>query len=294
MSRARRAELEAWLVEDRRNRGAYLRAQAALLAMEAAVRQGSPLVESGNDIEYGPLPDPCHPGWMRRLPLAASFAAVMVLGVAAFLLHPWHGAAPTQQVMNLQDGSVVTLAEGAKVRVDMSGHIRRITLLGGMATFRVAKDRKRPFVVSSGQVSAQATGTVYSVSRVNEAGATVAVAEGGVLVWAGEERGQAVLLRAGGKLTLDPGTDAAGVALAAPRVAQISLDNEPIIEAAARFNRINRTQIVIAGPTIGQMRIVGLFRADDPEQFARAAAAITGAEVVHRNDAIIIIDAHNR
>ncbi|MGY1408879.1 MULTISPECIES: FecR/PupR family sigma factor regulator [unclassified Luteimonas] len=37
---ARQAELDAWLQADRRHRGALLRAQAALHALEAAAREG--------------------------------------------------------------------------------------------------------------------------------------------------------------------------------------------------------------------------------------------------------------
>lgn len=290
MTEAGHAELAAWLAEDRRNRGAYLRAQAALLAMETAVREGPRPLVSGNDAEYGPVPVVARARWPMRFAMAAGIAAVGLLGLAA-LVRPWQApvAAPEQtEVMTLQDGSVVTLGQGGQVRVELDGELRRIVLLSGTATFQVAADETRPFVVSSGQVSAQATGTVYSVSRVGGLGATVDVAEGSVLVWEGEASSQAVLLRAGGKLTLDPGIAPAGMSSRAAAVAQISLDNEPIVEAVERFNRVNRTQIVVADPAIGQVRIVGLFRADDPEQFARAAAAIAGAEVVQRNDAIVI------
>ena len=64
--------------------------------------------------------------------------------------------------------------------------------------------RDSPFVVQAGDVYAQATGTVYSVNRVDRTGGRVKVTEGSVLVWAQDERDQAVLLRAGGELTLKP------------------------------------------------------------------------------------------
>lgn len=41
LTAAGQAELDAWLQADRRNRGALLRAQAALHALEAAARQGA-------------------------------------------------------------------------------------------------------------------------------------------------------------------------------------------------------------------------------------------------------------
>ncbi|MFN6936218.1 MAG: hypothetical protein ACK4NZ_13840, partial [Tsuneonella sp.] len=146
-------------------------------------------------------------------------------------------------------------------------------------------------------VYAQATGTVYSVRRVGATGGAVRVDEGSVLVWGRDERDQAVLLHAGGALMLEPGTGHADRVEAArpappppppPELAQISLDNVTIEAAARRFNRINRTQIVITDPAVGQTRIVGLFRANDPERFADAAAAVAGATVEVNGDKIEI------
>ena len=135
------------------------------------------------------------------------------------------------------------------------------------------------------------------MERVGKRGGTVKVLEGSVLVWPGEAREAAALLRAGQSLTLDPPAPAARprvekVASRAPArpaaPVQIALDDTPIAEAAARFNRINRTKIVLADPEIGDIRIVGLFKADDPEEFARMAAAVSGGEV-ERGDGTIVI-----
>jgi transmembrane sensor len=45
---------------------------------------------------------------------------------------------------------------------------------------------------------------------------------------------------------------------------------------------------VIADAEIGRIRIVGLFSAHDPEQFAQAAAIVAGARVVHRPGEIVL------
>ena len=198
--------------------------------------------------------------------------------------------------MTIQDERGVR-AEGARIEVAFSADHRRITLVSGRATFKVAKDKAHPFVVRSGDIYAQATGTVYSVGRVGPNGGTVKVTEGSVLVWARDERERAVLLHAGGSLTLDPGApprpEAETVEAAAPRLpppepARISLDDEPISSAVVRFNRINSTKIVIADPEIGETRIIGLYRANDPERFAQAVAAVSGAQIEHEQGRIVI------
>jgi transmembrane sensor len=231
--------------------------------------------------------------------LAASLALTVMAGGA---LLSWQGrpGAPAGQVMSLSDGSIATLQPGAQISFAQADGARKVTLLRGAATFQVAKDRAHPFVVRSGDVYAQATGTIYSVARIGETGGNVHVREGSVLVWARDERDQAVLLHAGGRLALEPGVEEAPRPVSAtrheekkpplppPPLAQISLDNVPISAAVSRFNRVNDMKIVIADPAIGEIRIVGLFRANDPEQFAEAAAAVANGKVVHRDGKIVI------
>lgn len=153
-------------------------------------------------------------------------------------------------------------------RKDRGGHVIRLPpdyAGSGMATFKVAPDKARPFVVRSGEVYAQATGTVYSVSRAGRSGGMIRVTEGNVLIWPRDERDQAVHLHAGGSLTLDPGTapplepkspTARPNRLPPPELAQISLDNVTVKSAVARFNRINSTKIVIGDEAINNMTII--------------------------------------
>ncbi|WP_312165386.1 FecR domain-containing protein [Phenylobacterium sp.] len=297
-----RAELEVWLAADRRHRGAYARARAVFLAMEDAVVGGRPPARASMPVlvheaaaPAAARPPPPRRGMFFGAALAASFTALVVVG-ALVASRPQPSAPAVEHVVKLQDGSVATLQRDARIDVVLSQDARRITLLSGSATFRVAKDQARPFVVRAGEVSAQATGTVYSVGRVGPRGGTVKVLEGGVLVWPGEAREQAVLLRAGQSLTLDPPPQArprpekvASRGPARPAASpQIALDDTPIGVAVTRFNRINGTKIVLADPAIGDIRIVGLFKTDDPDEFARMAAAISGGEV-ERGDGVIII-----
>lgn len=298
MTAESRAALREWLSADRRNRGAYLRARAALLTMEEAVIKDRPQLASANDNWQAVGSAVMRSRWGRRFLFGGVTAAACALALVAIRVPPLDISAPTaavaRQQLPLADGSIVTLEDGAKISVAMTDGIRRITLQRGQATFQVAKDRDRPFVVRSGDVYFQAMGTIYTVRRIGDTGGAVDVAEGRVLVWARDERDQAVLLHAGGKLTLDPGViqpapeQKAVEPLPPPELAQISLDNVSVASAVARFNRMNQTKIIIGEPEIGEKRIVGLFRADDPRQFAEAAAAITGARVVDKGDNIVI------
>lgn len=295
MTAERRIALEEWLSADRSHRGAYLRARAGLYAMEDAVLDARPL-PSDNDNScsavpwYAPLARRTGRAIAVGTAIAACVAGMIAIGIST-QSNPRQVEAPAYRNIALSDGSVAVIGPDSNISTAMSEGIRKIVLQNGEATFRVAKDQFRPFVVQSGQVYAQATGTVYSVRRLGANGATVSVSEGNVLVWTGDERDQAVLLHAGGKLSLDPGMTKLAPeppAPLTPELAQISLDNVPISKAATRFNKINRTKIVIDDSGVGETKIVGLFKANDPEQFAKAVAAITGARVTHRDGNIVI------
>lgn len=311
MSPASRAALEAWLAADVRHRGAFVRARAWLRATEDAVMKASstPTSFSGNDnvsVPYEAALDPPRAGrtgWAGKVgagtaALAACVVAAVVAGVPVLPSFWQPDRAVTERVVHFKDGSTATLDDGARIEVALSDNIRRVTLLSGKATFTVAKDRARPFVVRSGDVYAEATGTVYAVSRAGPTGGTVKVEEGSVLVWARDVRDQAVLLQAGGSITLDPGprslpSSTMSAALPTPRLpppelAQISLDNVSVEAAIVRFNRVNSTKIVLANPELGSIRIIGLYRANDPERFAQAVAAISNAHVEHGQGVIVI------
>lgn len=311
-----RAALSLWLEADPRHRGAYIRARAALHVMEEAVVEAprrrettaghaaiSPLA---NERTPDPAVAPVRPlwkspmRWSRKaivggLALAASIAMVVALN-APLLTSLYQSQAVTdEQIVKLKDGSIVTLAKEAKIEVALRENVRSITVLHGEALFKVAKDKSRPFVVRSGDVFAQATGTAYSVKRIGAYGATVKVIEGSVLVWPRDARDQAVQLYAGDTVTLDlqppqhaSETSSVPISAPPPELAQISLDNVSVRSAVARFNRVNSTQIVIADPEIDDIRIVGLFEANDVEKFAEAVAALSGGSIERTGNKIVI------
>jgi len=302
MSGKDQAKLEAWLAADTRHRGALVRARAWMCATDDAVasaRRAS--FAPANDEAVSPPGRRRIFGWNGRpsagfAALAACLVAIVSVGAPILISAQRSASAPTGEVVTLNDGSVATLSADADIEVALSDDHRRITLLKGEATFEVAKDKARPFVVRSGDIYAQATGTVYSVRRLGATGGTIKVTEGSVLVWPRDERDQAVLVQAGGMVTLDPGpglrSEAPTVSvppqLPPPELAQISLDNVPIGLAVARFNRVNSTKIVIVDPAIEDVTIIGLYKANDPEQFARAVAAVTGGSVEHNGETIVI------
>ncbi len=293
-----RLALEAWLSADRRHRGAYLRARAALCAMEEAVLEAPRETGAVNDNLSVDMAGRRRLGRGARALVAGAALAACAAGIV--LIGPWHIPSsaihqPDERRVALADGSVALLSADAQVSAYIDSTTRTVVLRSGQATFEVARDPDRPFVVRTGDVYAQATGTVYSVSKLGKAGGEVSVNEGTVLVWLQGERNRALSLRAGESVTLSPERAALAQPLpersapvASRATGELSFDNIPLSAAAKRFNAVNDRQIVVEDPVIAATPIVGLFSADDPESFARAAAAVSGARVTIRGDTIAI------
>ncbi|MGV3504029.1 MAG: FecR family protein [Adhaeribacter sp.] len=89
-----------------------------------------------------------------------------------------------RKVVKLEDGSTVTLNTGSKLVFPQSfPDDRREISLEGEAFFKVAKDKSRPFIVSTGLVSTQALGTSFNIRyREREPDIRVALATGVVRV----------------------------------------------------------------------------------------------------------------
>jgi transmembrane sensor len=162
---------------------------------------------------------------------------------------------------------------------------RSVALDDGEAWFAVAKDHARPFVVSAGDVRVRAVGTAFAVRRYLGR-AEVTVTEGLVRVWSVAAPERFVMLSAGKQASVADvsGTAETVVATAKPaeslawRQGEIVLDGMTFGDAAAEFNRYNTRQLSV-DTQLADRRIVGWFRTDDLDGFARAAAIMTGAKI---------------
>jgi len=296
---------QAWLQADSRHGAAWATLNATWGALDGPRRAGMAdwvMLEINGRIRRRR---------QRRMGAAlGGLVAVLVLGlIGRTHFHPADTSSgpptivvtqPRQQV--LPDGSVVELKDGADIAVDFSGVYRRIALRRGEALFRVAKNRQRPFVVQVGEWEVRAVGTEFSVDfGSDEVG--VLVTEGRVAV------NQAVPGQSGPALApqtlayIDAGnrmTVKAGSALETPRVmalsegemderlawvsARLDFSNTPLAEAVAMMNQHNRRQFVIEDPSLAGVRLSGLIRADNVEDFTRYLEVSFGVKAERRGE----------
>jgi transmembrane sensor len=215
-----------------------------------------------------------------------AWAAVLVLalsaGVVGYFL-TYDAIAYRSQIgaikrISLSDGSTVTLNTDTVIHVRLSGTSRRIDLERGEAFFEVARDPRRPFLVSAAGERVVAVGTQFSVFR-RAADLRVVVTEGEVKVEAlkgGAAVRPATELPAGSIAQVD----SAGVLVKQRTVAEaetytswrsgyINLTDTELATAVAEFNRYNKKKLVIADSAITALRIGGNLRAANVDAFVR-------------------------
>ncbi|MEJ1969094.1 MAG: FecR domain-containing protein [Rhizomicrobium sp.] len=279
-----RAELETWLAEDPRHRGAFLRAEAAFAHLD----------------RLAILPvELSRPAFVSRRGLLIAGAGASALAASAVGLALWLPtrnliATPIGEIRRvpLNDGSVVAVNTNSELGVDLKDNLRQLTLDKGEVWFDVAKDGKRPFVVAAGQVRVMAVGTAFSVRRRDD-GADVLVTEGVVAAWANGDVLNKVLVEAGSKVFVSDIAGPSRVTAAAHQIdrtlawrnGQIALDGMSLGAAAAEFNRYNTRQLTI-DPALADKRLVGWFHTNEPETFAKAAAATLGVALTENQDEI--------
>ena len=176
---------------------------------------------------------------------------------------------PMENTHQLSDGSALQLQLSSEVKVNYSEQQRDLRIESGQAYFSVAKDKKRPFVVSVGDASVTAVGTEFNIDRGTDQ-IDVTVYEGIVEVQA-EQESFPVLLKAGEKMRLSRGRF--GVVqkvdvnnLIDWRSGWIEISNENLTYLIERLNRHSSTPIVLADPNLGSREVAGRFRLNDTEQ----------------------------
>jgi transmembrane sensor len=195
----------------------------------------------------------------------------------------------------------MALNTATETRVLFSESEREVLLSRGEAHFEVAKDRARPFVVRSGNLTVTAVGTAFSV-RLEGARIDVTVTEGVVelaqtdTAFAAADgtprrvsaNQRAIVTAARPVVVQSIGQEEAERSLAW-RTGMVAFNGESLAEAVEQVNRHNRRHIVIDDPRLAGRPVVGMFRANDVDAFARAAAAAMGAQNIEEGDVIRLV-----
>lgn len=268
-------EFDNWLASDGRCLGAFARARAvAVHSRRAAALSGAVSLRQATAAAKPAL-------LSRRSLIAASAAPVVLAGAGAWLyLRQTTEAFETRRgetrVVPLDDGSVITVNTLSSGDVRYGESARTVVLKTGEALFNVVSDLSRPFVVRSGDTAVIANGASFLVRRLADAPLQVVAFSGDVEIKG--EIGRRLKLAANTRAVVRPGALPTQVGQVdadrelAWRHGRIQLENERLERAVREFARYNSTEIALADEAVADLRITGLFVANDPVAFAHAAA----------------------
>jgi transmembrane sensor len=144
----------------------------------------------------------------------------------------------------------------------------------------VAKNKRRPFIVTAGDTKVRAIGTSFTVSMLPARPILVLVREGVVEL---QRTTMAVPIRASANVQVLAPSNAPIATVAIPEAqverdlawqyGKIAFDNQPLQEAADEFARYSDVRIIV-DPEVAGRTVTGLFVSSDPIGFARAAASV--------------------
>jgi transmembrane sensor len=266
-------------------------------------------------------PQPVNRGWSRvnRFRVAASFAVIALTGGLLWLQRApvlqlgelsYKTSHGQRRVVELPDGSAVTLDADSALSVQLSAARRSLRLEHGEAYFRVAKDPHRPFVVSAGSTQVTAVGTAFNV-HLSDDRTVVAVTEGkvdfvvtpkdGASIEAAAPHsastqarlatqvaaGEAVSYRDDGRL--QPLAAKEAPLATAWLEGRREYRNEPLRYVLGDVDRYTGRRIELASEAAGELSFTGTLNLENSEAWLRGLSVALPVTVTRKEDGVLSI-----
>ncbi len=303
-------QFEQWLEQSEANRRAWDKAQAIWDVFDDA--EDSDLVSAMARAARQARPERvAKPLWPQLLAASVAIAVVSATLVAG-AHRDWFGGEPKQvasaatslsafgqadyvtgkgqkSIVDLPDGTRVTLDVDSALDVAFANGRRDVRLVNGRAFFDVAHDVEHPFAVQADGHVVTALGTQFDV-RLTPDAMQVVLAEGSVSVAPAPGRPAELPIK------LSPGQVFAAQHGATGKIAPADLDealawkqgvvefhDQPLSDAIQLLNRYTRAQIVIKDPKVAALRITGVFKTGDVKRFGRSVSQILPVRMIARD-----------
>jgi transmembrane sensor len=205
----------------------------------------------------------------------------------------------TRRLM-LDDGSALALNTQSVVQVKFDDDLRRIVMRRGEASFQVAHDEQRPFLVQAGDVWVRAVGTAFNVRMKEQGeGVEVTVTEGVVEVMrTGDSQkvsiqrvrhNEEVIAQPQQPIEVEPLSDEVIARRLAWHEGRLIFEGERLAAAVEEVNRYSSVAVVIEDPQLADKAFIGTFKIGDARGFAHAAAAAFDAQVIEKDRTLFLI-----
>jgi transmembrane sensor len=235
-----------------------------------------------------------------RPALAAGLAAAAALACVSFLAPGFFASRPSFQAqyvtepgqprsLTLPDGTRVDLGGGSALSVRFLSGERRIVMGEAEAVFDVAKDVRRPFLITVGDRTVRVVGTQFDV-RSRQGGMAVSVARGVVEVLPRGAAHGGLRLTPGQRLDHIAGEGASYVSTVSPddafawRKGRLIYHDRPLAEVVADLNAQYRRPIVIKDPSLAQRRFSGVLVLDNEDVVVRRLTELASVSSVSSKD----------
>ena len=296
---ADQAEVDAWLAESPLHRVGYLRVEwsVARAGELAAMRPAAPV--SGAPSSAPPASGVrLRPRYMIPLLAAASVALAVTWGapLANYLMQAPIRTYSTdvggRTLLKFKDGTEVELDTDTVARFRMTNKERTVWLDKGAAWFHVSHDAENPFSVIVGRHRVTDLGTEFLVRRGSDRMEVALVT------------GRATLSTEGAPIAmLRPGDDAVATPISmsikrktpqelsdklAWRRGILVFRNTRLADAVREFNRYNDTKLVIADPSIEDVKFSAEVQTDHFDDFVRFAQTMLKLRVERQGNDILL------
>lgn len=284
-SEQERAACRRWRAQSAANEAAFREVEA--FWRRSLELRGSPAVAEAFRAAQRQAPARGGRGTRRWVPLVGVAAALLAISFLAVKLHQataveelqYRTAVGEQRAVELPDGSTLLLDTDTTLVARYSKTQRLVELEAGQASFSVASEPERRFRVRAGGGTVTAVGTHFLVrTGAVSPDTTVTLLEGRVRV-----EGPRSVADGQSPATLSPGDqlrfDRSGGLWAKTRVdldganawtrGNIRVRDWRLVDLLAEMNRYSTTQLRLAEPVLGDLRISGTFRTGEPESLAR-------------------------
>lgn len=236
---------------------------------------------------------------IRRLASNLGIAAALLIGVWSVVQSGWlqrlqaddYTGVGQQRTMTLADGSDVTLDTDSAITVAYNNRSRQVTLLSGRAFFNVQPDAARPFIVNTGDEQIRVVGTRFTV---DSDGDTPLIVQQGIVTYHPVRTDAKITVTAGEQL--EKIEDHLDVVATDPRASafawldgRLKFKDRPLARVVAEIDRYQPGVIVIAKPGLGDIRLTGNYKLNNPKQIIASLAQATGANVARVSAYLTVI-----
>lgn len=252
--------------------------------------------------EVGRLPRPAAVAapafWRSAVPAAVALAAVLAVAIFVFdipmrLQSDALTGIGESQTLTFADGTVAQLNTASALAVHYTSAERRVALLRGEASFTVARDTSRPFIVEAGNGRVTALGTEFIV-RLDGKEARVTDVESRVEVASAGDFSDRVILNPGEQVryaangvgpVIKVDTEMEG----AWRRGKLVFVDRPLGKVIEEINRYHRGSIRVVDPAIYERRVSGVFDLGDPLAVVDTLEKSLGFRSIHLTGFLVLL-----